>query len=264
MKDDDLMNSLSLNSGYVSRYEFTKESRIFELERNLLEDSLMFDKYLINGVDIYLKLFRSSTPFLLMSGESNPNYQVKIVDVFYRTCRCKPNSVVIINHRNLLREHPAKYLISRSHVTQNVIQKGVTDFYWDSIFSKVLPNKVVFGLLPQKAVNGDYTINPFDFKHFNMESVSLKINGGDVYGSPMKLDFGTNRNYTAAYVRLFEICEKWNKDTGLQLKKILQNNICLQRRGVVFKITAINGLSFRTNDHFPQMYIVNTDPYPNA
>ncbi|CAG2236043.1 unnamed protein product [Mytilus edulis] len=82
-------------------------------------------------------------------------------------------------------------------------------------------NKVVFGLLPQKAVNGDYTINPFDFKHFNMESVSLKMNSVDVYGSPMKLYFGTNRNYTAAYVRLFEICEKWNKDTGLNISLLI-------------------------------------------
>ncbi|CAC5426260.1 unnamed protein product [Mytilus coruscus] len=217
MKDDDPMNSLSLNSGYVSRYEYTKESRIFELEgksvRRFSFVGQIFDKW----SRYIFKIIRSSTPFLLMSGESNPNYQVKIVDVFYRTCRCKPDPGVIINHRNLLREDPAKYLINRSHVTQNVIQKGVTEFYWDSIFPKVLPDKVVFGLLPQKAVNGDYTINPFDFKHFNMESVSLKINGVDVYGSPMKLDFGTNRNYTAAYVRLFEICEKWNKDTGLNI-----------------------------------------------
>ncbi|CAG2236047.1 unnamed protein product [Mytilus edulis] len=197
MKDDDPRNPLSLNSGYVSRYEYTKESRIFELEGNLLEDSLVgqiFDKW--------------------------SRYILKIIPVFHTIpvdVWCKPDPGVIINHRNLFREHPAKYLINRSHVTQNVIQKGVTEFYRDSIFPKELPDKVVFGILPQKALNGDYTINPFDFKHFNMESVSLKVNGVDVYGSPMKLDFGTNRNYTAAYVKLFEICEKWNKDTGLNI-----------------------------------------------
>ncbi|CAC5359495.1 unnamed protein product [Mytilus coruscus] len=219
MKDDDPMDSLSLNGGFVSRYEYTKESRVFDLEGNLLEDSLLLDKYLINGVDIYMKLFRSSTPFLLMSGVPNPKYNVKILDVFYRTCRCKVDPGVILNHRNLLKENPAKYIINRSHVTQNVIQKGVTEFYWDSIFPKALPDKVVFGLVSQKAVNGDYTANPFNFQHFNLESVTLKINGSDVYGSPMKLDFGTNRNYSAAYVRLFEICEKWNKDAGLNITR---------------------------------------------
>ena len=71
-----------MNSGYVNRYEYTKESRIFDLEGNLLEDSLLLDKYLINGVDIYMKLFRSSTPFMLMSAETSPSYKLTILDVF--------------------------------------------------------------------------------------------------------------------------------------------------------------------------------------
>ena len=119
----------------------------------------------------------------------------------------------------MLKDTTAKYVINRSYVTQNVIQKGVTEFYWDSIFPKALPDKVVFGLVSQKAVNGDYTVNPFNFQHFNLEAVTMKINGVDIYGSPMKLDFGTNRNYSEGFVRLFEICEKWNKDSGLNISR---------------------------------------------
>lgn len=48
------MNSVSANSGFVNRYEFTKESRTLELERNLMADVLNLDKYLINGVDIFI------------------------------------------------------------------------------------------------------------------------------------------------------------------------------------------------------------------
>lgn len=66
MKDDDPMDSVTINSGFANRYEFTKESRVFELERNLLEDALQLNKYLVSGVDIYMKLFTSSIPFLLM------------------------------------------------------------------------------------------------------------------------------------------------------------------------------------------------------
>lgn len=66
MKDDDPMDSVTINSGFVNRYEFTKESRVFELERNLLEDALQLNKYLVSGVDIYMKLSTSTIPFLLM------------------------------------------------------------------------------------------------------------------------------------------------------------------------------------------------------
>ena len=101
MKDVDPMESLTLNAGFVNRYEFKKESRTFELEGNLLEDALNLEgKLLINGVDIYMKLFRSSSPFLLMSGETSPKYIVKILDVYFKTARIKLDPGVILNHRN--------------------------------------------------------------------------------------------------------------------------------------------------------------------
>lgn len=60
------------NAGLVLRYGYTQESKVFELEGNLMEDIYDIDKYLINGVDIYIKLFRSSAPFLIMSAQGSP------------------------------------------------------------------------------------------------------------------------------------------------------------------------------------------------
>ena len=117
------MVPLTLNARYVNRYECTKESRTFELESNLMEDALLLDKFLINGVDIYMKLYRSSAPFLLMSGETDPKYKVKILDVFFRTARVKVDPSVILNNRRQIQESPAQYLINRSHVIQSVIPK---------------------------------------------------------------------------------------------------------------------------------------------
>lgn len=205
MKDDDPMDSVDLNSGFVNRYEFTKESRIFELEGNIMEDSLQLDKYLISGVDIY------------MTAETSPSYKIKFLDVFYRIARVKLDPGVIVNHRNEIQKSPALYTITRSHVIQNVIPTGSTEFFWDAMFPRSLPSKVVFGLISQKAANGDYTANPFNFQDFNMTNVTMKVNGVEIYGSPLSLDFGVNINYTAAYVRLFEISDTWLKSQGLNI-----------------------------------------------
>lgn len=113
MKDDDPMDSVSLNSGIVNRMQFTQDSRVFELVGNLLEDALQLDKYLISGVDIYMKLFRSNGPFLLMSEEISPSYKVKIVDVIYTTARVKLDPGVIMNHRNEVQKSPAHDMITR-------------------------------------------------------------------------------------------------------------------------------------------------------
>ena len=195
MKDDNPMNSLTLNSGMVNRYLYTKESQTFELERNLLEDALNLDKYLINGVDKYMKLFRSSTPFVLISTVQSPTYKLEILDVSLKTARVKVDPGIILNHRQQIKETPARYLMNRSHVTQNVIPKGSTEFYWDSMFPRALPSKVVLELISQKAANGDYTENPFNFQHFNLSEVTLKVNGVEVYGTPLKLNFGKFKIY---------------------------------------------------------------------
>lgn len=59
------------NAGLVLRYGYTQESKVFELEGNLMEDIFDIDKYLINRVDIYIKLFRSSAHFLIMSTQGS-------------------------------------------------------------------------------------------------------------------------------------------------------------------------------------------------
>jgi hypothetical protein len=56
------------------------------------------DKYLIQGVDLYIKLYRSSHPFVMMSGEVNPNYKLQIMDAVFKTCKVKVDSGVVVNH----------------------------------------------------------------------------------------------------------------------------------------------------------------------
>ena len=81
------------------------------------------------------------------------------------------------------------------------------------------PSLVVIGLIPQKAGNGEYDVNPLNFKRFSATDVGLFVNGECVPTRPLKLDFGNDRKYETAYLNLFEACEKINKDTGLCISR---------------------------------------------
>ena len=202
----------------MKRYSYTKDSRTFELEGNLMEDIIDLEKYLIN-VDIYIKLFRSSAPFVLMSSETTPAYKLKLLDVVYKVAKVRVDSGVFLHHSKKLETTPVKYPLSRHEVKMNTISKGSTEFYWDNIFPQAVPDRLIVGLVKQKAVNGDYTANPFHFEHFNVTDVGVYVNGESVPSRPLQLDFGTNRGYIPAYVRLFESCGKWNKDAGLYISR---------------------------------------------
>ncbi|XP_048750342.2 uncharacterized protein F54H12.2-like [Ostrea edulis] len=202
------------NAGLVLRYGYTQESHVFELEGNLMEDIFDIDKYLINGVDIYIKLFRSSAPFLVMSAQASPAYKLELIDVVYKVAKVRVDPGVLLNHSKQIESNPVKYTISRNELKMNTIPKGSTEFYWDNIFPQAIPDRIVVGLVDQKAVNGDYTANPFNFEHFNLTDVGIYVNGESVPGRPLKTDF-TAGHYSSAYARLFEASGKWNQDAGL-------------------------------------------------
>jgi hypothetical protein len=49
------MDSLTLNSSFINRYEYTKMSREFEMEGPLMEDVFGMNKYITQGVGLYIK-----------------------------------------------------------------------------------------------------------------------------------------------------------------------------------------------------------------
>lgn len=206
------------NAGLVLRYGFTEQSKTFELEGNLKEDIFDLDKYLINGVDIYIKLFRSSTPFVVMSAESSAAYKLELLDVVFKVAKVRVDPGVLLNHSKQIESTPVKYTISRNELKMNTIPKGSTEFYWDNIFPQAVPDRIVVALVDQKAVNGDYSANPFNFEHMGVTDVGIYVNGESVPGRPLKTDFSAGQ-YVAAYTRLFEASEKWNSDAGLDISR---------------------------------------------
>ncbi|XP_052708885.1 uncharacterized protein F54H12.2-like [Crassostrea angulata] len=206
------------NAGLVLRYGYTQESKVFELEGNLMEDIFDIDKYLINDVDIYIKLFRSSAPFLIMSTQDSPAYKVELLDVVYKVAKVRVHPGVLLNHSKQIESTPVKYTIARNELKMNTIPKGSTEFYWDNIFPQAVPDRIVVGLVDQKAVNGDYTTNPFNFEHFGVTDVGIYVNGESVPGRPLKTEFTTGQ-YSSAYARLFEASGKWSQDAGLVITR---------------------------------------------
>jgi len=86
------------NAGLLNRNTFTQRSKIFDLEGPLYEDIFRMDKYLINGVDLHLKLFRNRNPFIFMSSETNPSYKLQLLDVAFKACMIRVDSGVLVNH----------------------------------------------------------------------------------------------------------------------------------------------------------------------
>lgn len=171
------------NGGLAKRYTFTQLSKVFDLEGPLYEDIFRLDKYIVNGVDLNLKLFRNRAPLLIMSAEGSPSYKV---------CMIKVDSGVLINHAEILKETTAKYPLVRTEVKMNTCPTSSGSFIRRNVWSTNLPPKAYFAFISQAAVNGDYTKNIFNFQNL-AEEIALYVNGEGIPARPIKLMSGITR-----------------------------------------------------------------------
>jgi hypothetical protein len=204
MDDDDVNDPspLSTNAGLGERYEWTKESKEFDMLTFLGEDIFNVDRYMLNGVDLQLKLYRNSPQFCIISGEVSPDYKIIITEAIFKAAKVKVNPGVIIGHAKALEQTTAKYPFVRTELKTASISTGQTSFVWNNVFGSTQPTKLVIGFLDNTAMSGDYAKNPFNFERFSVSSVGVYVDGQSVPDRPLKL---TDNLTVTAFDSLFEV-----------------------------------------------------------
>ena len=66
-------------------------------------------RYILNQVDVKIKLYRSSAAFCLSSGDASPNYKIDLIDVYLLAKKVKVNPADIYGHAEMLQTTNAKY-----------------------------------------------------------------------------------------------------------------------------------------------------------
>lgn len=215
-KDDafymDVSSSNGPNSGLYSLTVFVKQSKPFDLEGPILEDVCRLNRFVLNGVDVNLKLYRQNLAFCLMSEEPNPNYKIVFDDVIFRACRVQVSPGIIVGHNKTLEDNTAKYPLIQTDVKMASIASGQTRFIWDNIYLSQCPSKIVLGLVSTEAQRGNYQKNPFNFQTFDTRQIGLFVNNVSVPGQPYKID---DDCYISAYSSLFDVVNKTQMDSGV-------------------------------------------------
>ncbi|CAC5392813.1 unnamed protein product [Mytilus coruscus] len=134
------------NTGLILRRDFIKSSSEFKMEGPLFEDIFSLDRHLIQGVDLYIKLYRSTDQFFVISGEDTPSYKLQLLDCVYKACKIKVDPGVIVNHLKQIETKPVRYYFQRTEVKRNTINKDSREFIWDNMFT-LRPSTLVLGLI---------------------------------------------------------------------------------------------------------------------
>ena len=80
---------------------------------------------------------------------------------------------------------------------------GVQECNIPNLFMGQLPHRIVLGMVKSSDYNGNRSSNPFKFQHFNVNHLSITVNGRQVPNHPYEPDF-TTKSVRRSYHHLME------------------------------------------------------------
>ena len=212
-------NLAAANAGFVKRKELLADSKTIQLVGRLHSDIFFQNRYLLNGVDMTIKLIRNSNAFCLLAPQDS-TYKISIVNASYFARKVKVNSSIQLKHIEKLDKQltPALYPIRRVEVKSFGIALGSLSAHEDGIFSGQLPKRVVIGFVESAAYDGRYDKNPYNFQPFGLKFISLYCDGKQIPSKPLQPDF-ENNNTLRSYLSLYEVSGKLFQDTSLGISR---------------------------------------------
>ena len=212
--DQTKINDIPLNQGLILRQKLAKNSQLVDMCGPIFADTFNMSRYLLNEVDVRLKLFQSKHDFRLMSSVAGKKYKVIITEVMLKAAMVGIHPDILKSHARALKDIPAIYPFNRTDVKTFAVPKGQYNVNLDDIFQGKIPNRLVLGMVSADAYAGDLTKNPFNFKHYNFDFMCLYANGQSVPAKALQPKFSSN-TYIEAYQTLFSGMNIDGKDAGI-------------------------------------------------
>ena len=221
------------NQGFAKRHQFIKNGNRFVLSGPIFSDIFMTDRLLLNMMDLKVVLNRSSDAFSLMEIGNDPVIEpkVQLSDVVLKVRKVKVDQSVSDGVERMLKQTPALYPIRRVECKILTIPANLPNVRQDNIFSGIIPNLFVVGLVDVDASTGEYGKNPYNFQHFGVTSVSLTANGQEIPFKLLTLKYPSNAtgeidpgtdtelDFDEAYNTLFSGTGKIYSNAGLDITR---------------------------------------------
>jgi hypothetical protein len=157
--------------------------------------------------DCEITFNKHSTPsFFIKAKEdqmSSTPFDIEIVNAYYEVQRYRGTVQFVSELEMMLKDHPVIYNLKDSHVNTFTIPANVSNYSNDSLFHGTVPRRIVIAFVKTTNYNGKYTGNPFNFEHFNIESLRMLKNGLEYPVKETLTNFqSTPKTFMQAYHRM--------------------------------------------------------------
>ena len=168
-------------------------------------DTFNMNRYLLNSVDVSITMKKSNKSFFLMYDADEDLCTVDIQSMYIKVRRVRVSPSIMLDHAMTLEKTNAKYPIKKVLLKPITLEYNSTAQTLSNIHTGIMPNRLVLAFTTTTAHSGSFRTNPFNFRHFNIESLAVKIASQSVpYSTPLEFRANDNVNqFTEAYNSLF-------------------------------------------------------------
>lgn len=198
----DEASPLSTNGGLTQRYALFQQGRWVELLGQLRVDFFQQEKYLLDNVDMGLRLWLNKPDFYLMTPETDEGYRLQLTDVIFHICKVNVVPQIIEAHADVLQTITAKYPYLKRDSKRYSLLRGENSFAFEDIFQGRVPQKITIALVKSVAYNGDYQQNPFNFIHQQLEQLTVTVNDDPTPFRTLNTNFA-QKQYLQGYRTLY-------------------------------------------------------------
>lgn len=170
----------------------------------LHSDLMQQERLLLNFVDCTIRINLSDPSFCLqVEGATTDRPKIQVVDCTLHICKKK---LFVDNESSILKTletTTVKYFLNHTMLRHRIVDEGVKQIYFDQLFPSTLPRRFVVGLLPAKAMNGDFKSDPFEFKSNNLTEIKAFIDSQQLPVPAIKLDMSDD-DFARAYYLFYQ------------------------------------------------------------
>ena len=186
-----------------ARKKLIQGSKVVDMVGPLNIPILRQERFLLPDTEINIRLQRSDPKFCLVRTEAGTDdYKIEIEKCDLKLRLLKVHPSITNAHNSLLSSgHTAKYPINKVVTQMFTIAAGTQSERINVILNQQRPKRLFFAFMDHDARNGHLDKDPFNFKHFNLTSIVLDVDGQPLPSKPIKMNFASD-TYSEIFYQL--------------------------------------------------------------
>jgi len=165
-----------------------------------------------------ITLTKAKPSFYLMNKDAETNTVFRFLDAQLLVNRVRPSLSPLLAHNIALGKGAlASYNLTRVDLKSFTFSSGAQSLAIDNAVLGTIHKRLLFTTVKNTEFLGSVTKNPYHFRHYDLNSFALNVNGRQVPTEGLSLGMDHEKTSVMGYRTLFDLSGIHHSDSGLQI-----------------------------------------------